>query len=126
MSPGMGMLRFGVFELDLKTGELRTNGRPVDLQPQPARVLAFLASRAGELVSRDELRQEIWGKETFVDFEHALNFCVGRIRAALGDDAETPRYIETLPRRGYRFVARVEWVQPAATNGAVGPEPVHL
>jgi DNA-binding winged helix-turn-helix (wHTH) protein/Tol biopolymer transport system component len=117
------VLRFGVFELDLKTGELRTSGRLVNLQPQPSRVLALLASRAGELVSREELRQEIWGKETFVDFEHALNFCVRRIRASLGDDADIPRYIETLPRRGYRFIAKVEWVQPA-TSGQGAAKPI--
>ena len=105
------VFRFGVFELDPVTGELRRDGQPVSLQPQPARVLALLASRPGELISRDELQREIWGEETFVDFEHGVNFCVSRIRAALRDDAETPRFVETLPRRGYRFVAPVKQVK---------------
>ena len=113
------VFRFGVFELDPGTGELRRNGQPVNLQPQPTRVLVLLASRAGELVSRDELQREIWGEETFVDFEHGVNFCVSRVRAALGDDPETPRFVETLPRRGYRFVAPVKQVKlaPADESG---------
>ncbi len=115
--PDRYTLRFGAFELDPDAGELRKNGRLVNLQPQPARVLAILASRRGELISRDELQRQIWGEDTFVDFEHGVNFCVSRIRAALGDDAETPRYVETLPRRGYRFIAPVEQIRSSpATN----------
>ena len=102
------VLRFGAFEADLQTCELRKNGKPVSIPPQPFKVLALLASRAGDLVTRDEIQKELWGGDTFVDFEQGLNFCVKRLRAALGDDAEKPRYIETLPRRGYRFVAPVE------------------
>ena len=100
-------IRFGLFELDPVTGDLRREGRPVRLQPQPARVLALLASRPGEVVTREQLRQEIWNDGTFVDFERGLNFCISQIRTALNDSAESPRFIETLPRRGYRFIAPV-------------------
>lgn len=111
-------LRFGVFEIDLKTGELRKLGALVKLQQQPFRVLALLARRSGELVSREEIRDEIWGAETFVDFDQGLNFCIKQVRAALSDQAVTPRYIETLPRRGYRFIAPVEAVDAAAAAPA--------
>ena len=97
-------LRFGEFELDLEKGELRKKGRPVRLQPQPCKVLSALASRSGELVTREELKHQIWNGTTFVDFEQGLNFCVRQIRLALDDDAESPKFIETVPRRGYRFV----------------------
>jgi TolB-like protein/DNA-binding winged helix-turn-helix (wHTH) protein/Tfp pilus assembly protein PilF len=100
-------LRFGVFELDLDTGELRKSGRAVRLRPQAAKVLAVLASRPGQLVTREDLQEELWGQETFVDFEHGINLCIREIRAALGDDAVTPRYVETLPRHGYRFIAPI-------------------
>jgi eukaryotic-like serine/threonine-protein kinase len=96
---------FGVFELDVESGELRKRGRPVRLQPQPSKVLAALASRPGELVTREELRHQIWDGTTFVDFEQGLNFCIRQIRLALDDDAEAPRFVETVPRRGYRFIA---------------------
>ena len=99
-----GRLRFGEFELDLEHGELRKNGRPVRLQLQPCKVLCALASRPGELVTREELKHQIWNGTTFVDFEQGLNFCVRQIRLALDDDAESPKFIETVPRRGYRFV----------------------
>ncbi len=91
----------------LKGGQLRKAGVLVKLQPQPFRVLALLASHAGEVVTREEIQQQIWGNDTFVDFERGLNFCIKQIRATLGDDAETPRYVETLPKRGYRFLASV-------------------
>lgn len=103
-------LRFGVFELDLATLELRKSGVLVKLQQQPARVLALLALRGGGLATRDEIQREVWGSETFVDFEQGLNFCIRQIRSALSDSAESPRYVETLPRRGYRFVAPVETI----------------
>ena len=108
----MTRVRFGVFEFDADTSELRRDGVSVRLQPQPARVLALLLARAGELVTRDELRQKVWGDETFVDFERGLNFAVAQIRSALGDSASSPRFIETVPRRGYRFIAPV-LTQPA-------------
>lgn len=115
-------LRFGAFKLDLETGDVYKNGTHIKLQPQPFKVLALLASHAGQLVTREQLQQEIWGSETFVDFEKGLNFCVKQIRGALGEDADVPRYIETLPRRGYRFIAPVEVCDHAA--GAVRVIPV--
>ncbi len=119
--PRRSVLRFGLFELDPATGELRRQGRLVRLQPQPAKVLALLASRAGELVTRDELQREIWGAETYVDFGQALNFSVRQMRAALGDSSGSPRYVETLPRRGYRFLAPVEWLDHPAPPAATSP-----
>jgi TolB-like protein/DNA-binding winged helix-turn-helix (wHTH) protein/Flp pilus assembly protein TadD len=94
--------------MDLRTLELRRDGVGVALQPQPFKVLAVLASHTGQLVTRDEIRREVWGRDTFVDFDQSLNFCVKQIRIALGDQADTPRYVETLPRRGYRFIMPVE------------------
>jgi TolB-like protein/Tfp pilus assembly protein PilF len=91
--------------VDPRTGELRRDGKPVPLAPQPAKLIALLASRPNELVSRDEIRAAIWGDDTFVDFERGLNFCVLQARTALGDDAKNPRYIQTLPKRGYRWIA---------------------
>ena len=107
--------RFGLFEFDAVSGVLTREGAPVRLQPQPARVLAILVASAGEVVTRDALRQEVWNDGTFVDFERGLNFCIAQIRSALGDSADSPRFIETLPRRGYRFIAPVERLQPAGT-----------
>jgi TolB-like protein/DNA-binding winged helix-turn-helix (wHTH) protein/Tfp pilus assembly protein PilF len=97
------VLGFGVFELDRRAGELRKSGVLVHLPPQPFRVLALMASHPGQVVTREEIRRQIWDDETFVDFEQGLNHCIRQVRTALGDDAESPRYIETLPRRGYRF-----------------------
>jgi DNA-binding winged helix-turn-helix (wHTH) protein len=102
------VLRFGVFEVDLRNGELRKSGVLVKLQQQPFKVLALLVGRPGDIVTREELRCQIWGGDTFVDFDQGLNFCIKQIRAALGDQADTPRYVETLPRRGYRFIAPLE------------------
>jgi DNA-binding winged helix-turn-helix (wHTH) protein len=101
------IFRFGIFEADLSTGELRRRGRVVRLQEQPFQVLALLLARPGELVMREEMRQALWPADTFVDFEHGLNKAISKLRHALGDDSGTPRYIETLPRRGYRFIAPV-------------------
>jgi DNA-binding winged helix-turn-helix (wHTH) protein/TolB-like protein len=100
-------VRFGRFEFDPSSLTLSRDGRPVRLQPQPARVLAVLLEHPGEVVSREALRQRIWSDGTFVDFERGLNFCVAQIRSALGDSAESPRFLETLPRRGYRLIAAV-------------------
>src|SRR3989441_1907737 len=114
------LLRFGVFDVDPESGELRKAGVEINLPPQPAKVLVLLATRAGQLVSREELRQQVWGKETFVDFEHGLNSCIKQIRAALDDHPESPRYIETRPRRGYRFIAPVQQLSArAVTPGAL-------
>lgn len=104
------LLRFENFELDLYAGELRKRGVRQRLQGQPIQVLAILLQSAGQLVTREEIRKQIWPADTFVDFDHSLHNAVGRIREVLGDSAESPRYIETLPRRGYRFIAPVEEV----------------
>ena len=109
-------LRFGSFEFDIRDRVLRRAGKVVQLQPQPARVLALLVSRPTETITREELRREIWGNDTFVDFEHNLNFSVRQIRAALRDHADKPRFIETLPRRGYRFIAAIQRVLPESRN----------
>jgi DNA-binding winged helix-turn-helix (wHTH) protein/TolB-like protein len=100
-------LRFGIFEFDPTTSELWRDGLPVRLQAQPAQVLALLLANAGETVSRDSLRRAVWGEATFVDFDGGLNFCVAQIRSALGDSAESPRFVRTVPKRGYQFIAPV-------------------
>ena len=102
------IVRFGVFEADLQTGELHKNGLKVPLQGQPFQVCAILLEHAGKLVTREELRQKVWPEDTFVDFDHALNTAITKIRLSLGDEADNPRFVETLPRRGYRFIASVE------------------
>jgi eukaryotic-like serine/threonine-protein kinase len=103
-----GTLRFGAFEADLRSGELRQDGIKVKLEGQPFQVLAALLERPGQLVTREELQKDLWPDETFVDFEQGINAAVKRLRVALEDSADKPRFIETLPRRGYRFIARVE------------------
>jgi cholera toxin transcriptional activator len=107
--------RFGVFELDLAAGELRKNGAKLRLQEQPFQVLASLLERAGNVVTRDELRQKLWPADTFVDFDHSLNTAVNKLRETLGDSASSPRYIETLARRGYRFIAPVQNIAGASS-----------
>ena len=114
-------LIFGAYELDLQAGVLRKDGIRLRCQEQPLLVLARLAERPGELVTREELRRRVWPQDTFVDFDHALNTAVKKIRATLNDDADAPRYIETVPRRGYRFVAPVERVGVSAP--ALSPIP---
>jgi DNA-binding winged helix-turn-helix (wHTH) protein/TolB-like protein len=118
-SPAKGdpLIRFGTFQLDQATGELTRNGKRVALQDQPARALCLLASKPGQLVSRDELRLALWPADTFVDFDTALNIIVGKVRHALGDAAGSPRFIETVPKRGYRFIADVHQAgqEPLAT-----------
>src|SRR5467141_4194719 len=106
------VVHFGVFELDFGTGELRKVGFKIKLQDQPFQVLAMLLEHPGELVTREELHRRLWPSDTFVDFEHGLNAAVRRLRDALGDSAESPQFVETLPRRGYRFVAPIEHVAP--------------
>lgn len=107
MSATHRLLKFGVFELNLDTQELRKFGTPMKLRPQPFRLLALLASHAGQVVTREEIQEQLWGEDTYVDFEHGMNKCVKQIRTALGDDVSKPVYIETLPRQGYRFLAPV-------------------
>ena len=101
------LLRFGAFELNLESEELSKSGIPVKLPPQPLKLLALLAGHASQVVTRDQIQKELWAGETFVDFEHGVNKCINQIRTVLGDNADHPLYIETLPRRGYRFVAPV-------------------
>ena len=117
-----GRIAFGVFELDLDSGELRKAGRLVRLRPQPFRVLAALAGRPGVALTRDELRAQIWADDTFVDYDQGLNYCVKEIRAALGDSAASPRWVETLPRRGYRFIGPIVATE-TATRAARIPAP---
>src|SRR5712692_8933207 len=112
-----GRLRFGVFEVDLRTGELRKRGLKVRLQEQPFQLLAILLEKPGELVTREELRQRLWTADTFVDFDHGLNKAINKVREVLSDSAANPRFIETLARRGYRFLAPVEFVGRQATPG---------
>jgi DNA-binding winged helix-turn-helix (wHTH) protein len=107
------VVRFGVFELDRSTGELRKSGARLRLQGQPFQVLVLLLERAGEVVTRDELQRQLWPSDTFVDFDHSLNTAINKVREALGDSASSPRYVETLARRGYRFVAPVQSDVPA-------------
>lgn len=109
------LLRFGLFEVDLAAGELRKSGRRIRLQEQPFQVLVMLLENAGRVVTRDDLRQRIWPSDTFVDFDHSLNTAVNKIRESLGDSASSPRFVETLARRGYRFIAPVDGMDPAAT-----------
>jgi TolB-like protein/DNA-binding winged helix-turn-helix (wHTH) protein len=111
MSPGP-VVRFGTFELDPSSGELRSRGKRVPLQDQPAQVLSMLVSHAGEVVTREELRRALWSDDTFIEFDTALNVAVNKIRQALRDSASTPRFIETVPKRGYRFLADVHPVDP--------------
>ena len=113
------VVRFSHFEVDVRAGELRKHGRRVRLQEQPLRILNMLLERRGELVTREELRLSLWPADTFVDFDHGLNSAVARLRESLCDSAETPRFVETVPRKGYRFVGQVEEVEPAQTAEAV-------
>jgi DNA-binding winged helix-turn-helix (wHTH) protein len=115
------LVRFGVFEVDLSAGELRKNGGKVRLQEQPFQLLVYLLERAGEAVTREELREKLWPADTFVDFDHSLNTAVNKVREALGDSASSPRFVETLARRGYRFIGPVERIDgrteaPAAVS----------
>jgi DNA-binding winged helix-turn-helix (wHTH) protein len=107
MPPNLRLVQFGAFEVDLERRELRRSGLKVRLQDQPFQLLAALLERPGELVTRDKLREELWPADTFVDFDHRLNAAVKRLRDALGDDPDNPRFIQTMPRRGYRFIAGV-------------------
>ncbi len=118
MSPGLQVdkVRFGVFEADLRAGELRKHGVRIHLQRQPFKILAALMERPGDLVTREELRQRIWGPEIVVDFDHSLGTAINKLREALSDSADTPQYIETLAKRGFRFIAPVEPIGPPAVR----------
>src|SRR3984893_6250583 len=115
MSPSIespSRVTFGLFEADLQSGELWKAGRKIKIQSQPFKVLTTLLEHPGEIVSREELQLRLWGKDTIVDFDHSLGTAINKIREALGDSAENPRFVETLARRGYRFIAPVTF--PAA------------
>jgi len=101
--------RFGIFELDLAAGELRKKGVKLRLQEQPLQVLTVLLERAGAIVTREELQRRLWPSDTFVDFDHSLNTAINKVRETLGDLASSPRYVETVARKGYRFIAPVQW-----------------
>jgi cholera toxin transcriptional activator len=126
-SPAARVIRFGIFEVDLAAGELRKNGSRIRLQEQPFQLLQLLVERPTEIVTREELRQKLWPEDTFVDFDHSLNTAVNKLRGALGDSAVNPRYVETLARRGYRFLAPVEQLAGgrAAQPAAAPPPPLH-
>src|SRR5262249_13443151 len=111
------IIRFGMFEIDLHSAELRRNGLKVRLQEQPFQVLAMLLERPGELVTREELRRRLWSADTFVDFDHSLNAAIKRLRDALGESAESPVFIETLAGRGYRFIAPVDGTPAPSSVG---------
>jgi DNA-binding winged helix-turn-helix (wHTH) protein/Tol biopolymer transport system component len=125
------VVRFLGTALDLRTGELRRDGERIQLQPQPAKILALLLRRAGQVVSREEIVREVWGEDTFVDFDQGLNYAIRQIRSALKDDADAPRFVETLPKRGYRFIAaldldkdQAQGNQAVATLSEESPKPV--
>jgi DNA-binding winged helix-turn-helix (wHTH) protein len=101
-------MRFGTYEIDADAGQLLMDGRVVRLPPQPFKLLCLLASRPGQLVTRDQIREALWSDDTFIDFEQAVNFTIKQVREALKDDAERPLYIQTVPKRGYRFIAPVQ------------------
>jgi DNA-binding winged helix-turn-helix (wHTH) protein len=119
MRSELHIVRFGVFEVDLRAGELRRQGLRIKLQEKPFQVLAMLLEHPRAVVTREELRERLWPGDTFVDFDHSLNIAVAKLREALGDSADTPRFVETLPRRGYRFLYPVE------DSGATSPAPRH-
>jgi TolB-like protein/DNA-binding winged helix-turn-helix (wHTH) protein/Tfp pilus assembly protein PilF len=129
--PPPDLYRFGVFEADGRTGELRKQGRALKLRGRPFDILLLLLGRAGDVVTREELRQHLWPADTFVDFDHGLNSSVNRLREALGDSADSPRFVETLPKRGYRFVAPVETIArvlapPAPVPSVPEPQPAPI
>ncbi len=112
------VVRFGTFEFDVSTSELRSKGRRVALQSQPAQVLALLLSNPGQIVTREQLRAAIWSDDTFVEFDTSLNVAVNKIRQSLRDSANAPRFVETIPKRGYRFLADVH---PIAAEASIMP-----
>lgn len=120
-SPAGKIVRFGVFAVDLAAGELRKNGVRIRLQEQPFQILAILLERPGDVVTREELRQRLWPADTFVDFDHSLNTAVNKLREALGDSASSPRYVETLARRGYRFLGTLERADTPPDPAAAAP-----
>ncbi len=121
ITPAGKTLRFAVFEVDLAAGELRKNGNRIRLQEQPFQLLVSLLERQGEVVTREELREKLWPADTFVDFDHSLNTAIAKLREALGDSASNPRYVETLARRGYRFLAPVQRAEAKPLDSITAP-----
>ena len=121
---------FGLFAFDDESGELRKNGRAVALEPQPAKALALLLSKGGDIVSRADLRDAVWGQDTHVDFDRGLAYCLSQIRTALGDSADNPRFVQTVPKRGFRFIAPLApTATPANRAGTILPNairPLHV
>ena len=118
--------RFGLFEVDCRTGELRKQGRQLKLRGRPFDILVLLLARGGDVITREELRQQLWQADTFVDFDHGLNSAINRLREALGDSAENPRFIETLPKRGYRFIAPIDVPSVGTPSASSAPAPAPL
>jgi cholera toxin transcriptional activator len=125
ITPAGKNLRFAVFEVDLAAGELRKNGNRIRLQEQPFQILICLLQRPGEVITREDLRQKLWPADTFVDFDHSLNTAIAKLREALGDSASNPRYVETMARRGYRFLAPVQRAEPKPASGENSEPPFH-
>ena len=117
MSATHKLLRFGAFELNLDTEELRKSGTLIKLSPQPFQLLSLLARHSGQIVTREEIKEQLWGEDTFVDFEQGMNHCIKQIRTVLGDQASRPLYVETLPRHGYRFLV------PVVSKNVLAPAP---
>ena len=113
--------RFGTFDFDATTSELRREGIPVRLQAQPAQVLAILLEQAGQIVTRETLQQTVWADGTQVDFERGLNYCIAQVRSSLKDSADSPRFVRTIPKKGYQFIAPVERVGPAVEQSVPQP-----
>src|SRR5580704_15381083 len=118
-------VRFGVFEVDLRSGELRKKGAKIRLQGQPFLLLITLLKQQGEVVAREELQRTLWPEDTFVDFDHGLDTAVKKLREVLGDSASNPRFVETIPRRGYRFIAPVEAIGESETAPAASQAPIN-
>src|SRR5579863_1167528 len=114
--------RFGTFQVSFDAGEIRKEGLRIRVQQQPLKLLQILLERPGEVVTREYLRSRLWANESFGDFDQAVNIAIGKLRNALGDSAENPRFIETLPKRGYRFIAEVAIIEPSPTQVS---EPAH-
>jgi DNA-binding winged helix-turn-helix (wHTH) protein/TolB-like protein len=110
--------RFGIFEFDSDSGELRKSGRGVSLEPQPAKALGLLLARAGHVVSREEMRDAVWGQDTHVDFDRGLAYCISQVRTALGDSGENPRFVQTVPKRGFKFIAPISTEAPGSSGSA--------
>src|SRR6266705_2600913 len=119
-TPPRENLHFSTFDVDVRAGELRKQGVRIKLQEQPFHVLTLLLQRPGEVVTREELRNQNWPADTFIDFDNSLNTAINKLREALGDSADNPRFIETLPRRGYRFIAPVTGVDGTTRGTATG------